>query len=209
LCSIAEPGTPHWRRPFARLLSQLQELFVGQAAQQRIRENFLAPSGVALHEIVDQLADVTSPVQRGDGKARLRARPHAHRPPMPNGMSGSDNSIAGGLHPPPNLGRGRSITPFRIEANERDQNSAGKYPLISRPTQISKRVGVVQAIGHLPSSFQTSNKLGRRGAARKARNHCEGAQTPLSQKGNYPGTSVCAPRQEAQREVWCSASFEG
>jgi hypothetical protein len=50
---------PHWRRPFARLLSQLQELFVGQAARQRadIRENFLARSGVALHEIVDQLAE--------------------------------------------------------------------------------------------------------------------------------------------------------
>jgi hypothetical protein len=32
----------------------------------------------------------------------------------------------------------------------RDQNSAGKYPLISRPMQISTRVGVVQAIGRFP-----------------------------------------------------------
>ena len=30
---------------------------------------------------------------------------------------------------------------------ERGQNSAGRYPLISRPMQISTRVGVVQAIG--------------------------------------------------------------
>ena len=31
----------------------------------------------------------------------------------------------------------------------RDQNSAGRYPLISRPMQISTRVGVVQAMGFL------------------------------------------------------------
>ena len=31
-----------------------------------------------------------------------------------------------------------------------DQNSAGRYPLISRPTQISMRVGVVQVIRRLP-----------------------------------------------------------
>jgi hypothetical protein len=72
------------------------------------------------------------------GCASARAR----RPPMPNGVSGSDNSIAETLLPPPNPGRGRSIAPFRIDAS-RDQNSAGKYPLISRPTQISTRVGVI------------------------------------------------------------------
>src|SRR5438876_9730176 len=66
---------------------------------------------------------------------------------MPSGMSGSDNSIAESLPPPPNLGRGRLIAPFRIGANAPNQNSAGKYPLISRPMQISTRVGVVQAIG--------------------------------------------------------------
>src|SRR5438105_526070 len=57
-------------------------------------------------------------------------------------MSGSDSSIAESLLPPPNPGRGRSIAPSRIAAS-RDQNSAGKYPLISRPTQISTRVGVI------------------------------------------------------------------
>ena len=31
-----------------------------------------------------------------------------------------------------------------------DQNSAGRYPLISSPMQISTRVGVVQAIARLP-----------------------------------------------------------
>src|ERR1700756_5109387 len=33
-----------------------------------------------------------------------------------------------------------------------DQNPAGRYPLISSPTQISKRVGILQAIGFSPWS---------------------------------------------------------
>jgi hypothetical protein len=41
-------------------------------------------------------------------------------------MSGNDNSIAENLPPPPNLGRGRLIAPFRIDANAPNQNSAGK-----------------------------------------------------------------------------------
>jgi hypothetical protein len=40
--------------------------------------------------------------------------------------------------------------PFRTAQMRRDQNSAGRYPLISRPMQISTRVGVIQAIGRLP-----------------------------------------------------------
>ena len=41
------------------LLSQLQELFVGQAAQQRtdVREDFLPRCRVALREIVDEFAE--------------------------------------------------------------------------------------------------------------------------------------------------------
>lgn len=41
------------------LLSQLQELFVGQAAQQRadVRENFLPRRRVALREIIDEFAE--------------------------------------------------------------------------------------------------------------------------------------------------------
>jgi hypothetical protein len=75
---------------------------------------------------------------------------------MPNDMSDSDNSTAESRLPPPNLARRRSVAPFRIEANGPDQSSAGKYPLISRPTQISTRVGVVQAIGFL--GFPTRTK---------------------------------------------------
>jgi hypothetical protein len=48
--------------------------------------------------------------------------------------------------------RGRPLTgrPFRCAQLRWGQNSAGRYPLISRPMQISTRVGVVQAIGRLP-----------------------------------------------------------
>ena len=82
-------------------------------------------------------------------------------------MSGSDSSIAESLLPPPNPGRGRSIAPFRIDAS-RDQNSAGKYPLISRPMQISTRVGVVQAMVAFPR-YPNTSKLGRGGPVRKDR----------------------------------------
>ena len=40
--------------------------------------------------------------------------------------------------------------PYRIDAEGPDQNSAGRYPLISRPTQISTRIGVVQVIRRVP-----------------------------------------------------------
>ena len=40
--------------------------------------------------------------------------------------------------------------PFRSAQLRRGQNSAGRYPLISRPMQISTRIGVVQAIDRLP-----------------------------------------------------------
>ena len=39
---------------------------------------------------------------------------------------------------------------FRTAQMRRDQNSAGRYPLISSPMQISTRVGVLQAIARLP-----------------------------------------------------------
>src|SRR5438552_16726278 len=84
---------------------------------------------------------------------------------MPSGMSGSDNSIAESLPPPPNLGRGRLIAPFRIGANAPNQNSAGKYPLISRPMQISTRVGVVQAIGRPPEFLKQAQSNARQARA--------------------------------------------
>ena len=93
------------------------------------------------------------------------AAARAHRPPMPSGMSGSDNSIAESLPPPPNLGRGRLIAPFRIGANAPNQNSAGKYPLISRPMQISTRVGVVQAIGRPPEFLKQAQSSSRQARA--------------------------------------------
>ena len=51
------PGTTS--QNLRRLLSQLQELLVGQAAQQRgdVRENFLARRRVALRKIIDELAE--------------------------------------------------------------------------------------------------------------------------------------------------------
>ena len=43
----------------------------------------------------------------------------------------------------------------------RGQNSAGRYPLISSPMQISTRVGVVQAIGRLASRNRDKVRRGR------------------------------------------------
>jgi hypothetical protein len=44
----------------------------------------------------------------------------------------------------------KRAAPVRTAQMRRDQNSAGRYPLISSPMQISTRVGVLQAIGRLP-----------------------------------------------------------
>jgi hypothetical protein len=56
----------------------------------------------------------------------------------------------------------------------RDQNSAGRYPLISSPMQISTRVGVVQAIGRLPYRSRVPTKLDRGGRLRKPGNRTGG-----------------------------------
>jgi len=56
-----------------------------------------------------------------------------------------------GKPPPAAEPRTRAVNrPIQDRRKWADQNSAGKYPLISRPMQISTRVGVVQAIGRLP-----------------------------------------------------------
>ena len=60
---------------------------------------------------------------------------------------------------------------FRTAQMRRDQNSAGRYPLISRPMQISTSVGVVQAIGCLSLAFPSSNKLERGTPSRKPPQH--------------------------------------
>ena len=77
------------------------------------------------------------------------AAARAHHPLTPDGMSGNNSSIAENLAPAAEPRTRGQIAPFRIDASE-DQNSAGKYPLISRPMQISIRVGVVQVIRRLP-----------------------------------------------------------
>jgi hypothetical protein len=57
----------------------------------------------------------------------------------------------------------------------RDQNSAGRYPLISRPMQISTRVGVVHAIGR-PLAFPDGSKVDRDRPPRKhLRKHAAGS----------------------------------
>src|SRR5262249_50698621 len=54
---------------------------------------------------------------------------------------------------------------FRTAQNAADQNSAGRYPLISSPMQISTRVGVLQAIGRPFSAFLNEHvKSARAGA---------------------------------------------
>ena len=54
---------------------------------------------------------------------------------------------------------------FRTAQNAADQNSAGRYPLISSPMQISTRVGVLQAIGRPSLAFLNEYvKSGRAGA---------------------------------------------
>src|SRR5262249_23579456 len=101
---------PSIRRFCPWLLSQLQEPFVGQAAQERadVRQNSLARRCVALASSLTSSAKVTSPVQRliisaamasalntrsGEGlPACVAAR--AYPPPTQAGMSGSDSSTA-------------------------------------------------------------------------------------------------------------------
>src|SRR5215510_6967148 len=76
-----------------------------------------------------------------DDEARLDARPHGRRP------------------------LSRTGRPFQTAQNAADQNSAGRYPLISSPMQISTRVGVLQTIGRPFSAFLNEHvKSARAGA---------------------------------------------
>ncbi|SRR6266478_780436 len=66
---------------------------------------------------------------------------------------------------------------LRLESGKiRNQNSAGRYPLISRPMQISTRVGVVQSIGWSSLEFLNGNKIERGEPAAQALPHA--ASTP-------------------------------
>src|SRR5262249_60148179 len=75
--------------------------------------------------------------QRDAGKGRRKARPPA----------------GGARH-------AKRAALFGTAQMRRDQNSAGRYPLISRPMQTSTRVGVVQAIGR-SLAFNAHVKSGR------------------------------------------------
>ena len=55
--------------------------------------------------------------------------------------------------------------PFRTAQNAVDQNSAGRYPLISSPMQISTRVGVLQAIGRPSLAFLNEHVKSERAGA--------------------------------------------
>ena len=55
--------------------------------------------------------------------------------------------------------------PFRTAQNAADQNSAGRYPLISSPMQISTRVGVLQAIGRPSLAFLNEHVKSERAGA--------------------------------------------
>ena len=74
-----------------------------------------------------------------------RITAHVHR------MSDSDNSIG------PRSAGGPSLM-YTIDVERPDQNSAGRYPLISRPTQISTRIGVVQVISRLPQHSRVTSR---------------------------------------------------
>ena len=106
---------------------------------------------------------------------------------MPNGMSRSDNSIEESLHPPPSQARGRRVAPCRPTQTRRGQNSAGRYPLISRPMQISTRVGVVHAICR-PLAFPGGNKVDRDRPPRKhLRKHARSINASGAQRREKTG----------------------
>src|SRR5262245_38470076 len=89
---------------------------------------------------------------------------------------------------------------FRTAQNAADQNSAGRYPLISSPMQISTRVGVLQAIGRPFSAFLNEHVKSARAGAQPLATTREEAQTPLTQQRNslagrpvgLPGTNRAA-----------------
>jgi hypothetical protein len=90
------------------LLSQLQELFVGQAAQQRtdVRENFLARRRVALRKIIDELAERDLPRTALDdfGRDRIRLEDPFGREQNPSALRLVVNEAYATRQPRPRLG---------------------------------------------------------------------------------------------------------
>jgi hypothetical protein len=90
------------------LLSQLQELFVGQAAQQRanVHENFLARRRVALREIVDEFAEghLARAALDDFGRNRIRLEDPFGREQNPSALRLVVNEAYAARQPWPRLG---------------------------------------------------------------------------------------------------------
>jgi hypothetical protein len=104
--------------------------------------------GLRLAKLLGKVGEALINCQFSPPALTARPRPCAAAPEPHPPMSGTDDSNVENLRPAMNLIGGQSIGPFSIKWA--DQNSAGKYPLISRPIQISTSVGVVQAIRGFP-----------------------------------------------------------
>ncbi len=95
-------------RNLRRLLSQLQEFFVGQAAQQRadVRENFLARRRVALREIIDELAErqLARAALDDFGRDRIRLEDPLGREQNPSALRLVVNEAYATRQPRPRLG---------------------------------------------------------------------------------------------------------
>jgi hypothetical protein len=100
------PGTTS--QNLRRLLSQLQELFVGQAAQQRadVRENFLARRRVALRKIIDELAErqLARAALDDFGRDRIRLEDPLGREQNPSALRLVVNEAYATRQPRPRLG---------------------------------------------------------------------------------------------------------
>jgi hypothetical protein len=100
------PGTTS--QNLCGLLSQLQEFFVGQAAQQRadVRKNFLARRRVALREIVDELAerDLAGAALDDFGRDRVRLEDPFGREQNPSALRLVVNEAYATRQPWPRLG---------------------------------------------------------------------------------------------------------
>ena len=89
-------------------LSQLQEFFVGQAAQQRsdVREDFLPRRGVALREIVDEFAEghLAGAALDDLGRDRIRLEDPFGREQNPSALRLVVNEAYAARQPRPRLG---------------------------------------------------------------------------------------------------------
>jgi hypothetical protein len=157
-CASNAAGGQSIRRCQPWLYHNFRKSFVRQAAQKRadISQNLVARRCVALRQLIDQLGEsgLASAALDDLGRDGIGLEhPLGRRLPCVRGCTRASPAHASrhvgqpqfhcGKPPPAAEPMTRAVNrPFRIDASG-DQNSAGKYPLISRPMQISTRVGVV------------------------------------------------------------------